>query len=221
MNLNSVISVIVINFLLVGVSVSYTDYKEEDSKLCDIFETLAEDGNPKAQALLGACYLRNGGREYDLALAISWFKESADQMNEQGMASLGAAYLFEKKDPEDYELAVSLLKASLEKGYVNAAYALGMAALNGFGMEENLSLAIEYFQKAAALGHVAACLALKELEIRCVLSEPSCLLLDVYSQIDVSRERFLEDEYVREFILGSLAFRKISGSPIPLCAESR
>ena len=91
----------------------------------------AEQGNAKAQWLLGMCYDGQGlATSYeDPQQAVYWYKKAVEQGNSDAMCSLGQCYNYGYGVPEDLKLARQLYQKALNLGNSNAKSLLEMMDL--------------------------------------------------------------------------------------------
>ena len=94
--------------------------------------TRAEQGNARAQAILGGMYYDGRGVPQDYAEAVRWYRLAAEQGDAVGQFSLGGIYALGKRLPQDYvqahkwlRLAVSLASAEEKKIYASARDRVG------------------------------------------------------------------------------------------------
>jgi uncharacterized protein len=92
------------------------------------YTALAEQGNPKAQFILGKMYMLGQGVPRDSDEAIKWLKPAAAQGDADAQFFLGATYLLPQKDVGE---GVKWLRLSAEQGNQDAQLLLGKAYLKG------------------------------------------------------------------------------------------
>ena len=77
----------------------------------EILRPLAEQGQARAQALLGLCYKSGiGGVSRDYAEALKWFRKAAEQGYGDALASMGRMYAAGYGVPQNYILAYMYLE---------------------------------------------------------------------------------------------------------------
>ena len=103
---------------------------------------LAQQGNSKAQAACGNCYLKGIGVAKNHAEAIRLLTLSANQGESQGQASLGECYLTGTGVAVNHAEAVKLLTLAANQGNPLGQAVLGVCYLNGFGVAVNHAEAI-------------------------------------------------------------------------------
>ena len=108
---------------------------------------LAEQGDAKAQTLLGELYgvyaLGNG---IDLAEAAKWYRRAADQGNAEAQWRLAQKYYFD----EDYAQAVAWSRKAADQGHAFGQLFLGMMYRDGQGVPQDYVIAHMWFNLAAA-----------------------------------------------------------------------
>lgn len=92
----------------------------------EIFKSLAEDGDARAQFFLGTAYIQGSGVEADEAIAVEWFKKSAYGGYDMGqywygfMLSRGRGV-----DGEDWRTAMKWFLKAAKQGHSNALFSMG------------------------------------------------------------------------------------------------
>jgi TPR repeat protein len=114
----------------------------------DLWQPLAEQGNPDAQAGLGSLYLGGYGVARDEAAAMAWFRKAAEQGNAGGQFSLGSLYYGRK----EYSPAAAWYRRSSEQGNALAQIRLARLYAEGLGMARDNVQAFRWFAVAAARG---------------------------------------------------------------------
>ena len=123
----------------------------------------AEQGDAKAQRMVGDFYLRGVGVERSSSEARRWLKAAADQGNAPAMVLLGGLLLQPPGDSTDATEAVSLFQRAAAQGNADAAYNLGVCLERGLGVAANSSAAEQSYRSAAQGNHVLAQVALGDL----------------------------------------------------------
>ena len=106
-------------------------YTDDYAKALRILRPLAEQGDIRAQTLLGNIYAEGKGVPEDYAEAVKWYRKAA----EQGDAG-----------------AVKWFRKAAEQGYAGAQYNLGTMYGNGEGVPKDSVLAYMWLNLAAAQG---------------------------------------------------------------------
>ena len=100
-----------------------------------IYHTLAEQGDPRAQARLGIAY-RDGRAAGDARDAVAWFRKAAEQGFAEAQFNLGRMYGLGSGVARDDGAAVKWYRSAAEQGNVNAQTNLGFMYFNGRGRRE-------------------------------------------------------------------------------------
>lgn len=108
----------------------------------------AENGDARAQYLIGNCYYDGNGIDEDEDEAAKWWKLAADQGHLEAVFKMAGVCELEEKQED----AVNWLKISAEKGHALSQTALGQHYDNGLGVEENYSEALKWYKLAAEQG---------------------------------------------------------------------
>jgi uncharacterized protein len=111
---------------------------------------LAEEGDTRAQALLGQMYYRGRGVGTDDREAAIWFRRAADQGNATAQFFLGTMYDEGRGVPQDYHESARWYQRAAEQGDGQAQYNLGLAYARGEGVEQNLVKAHMWFNLSAS-----------------------------------------------------------------------
>src|SRR5450755_2868804 len=114
----------------------------------DLWQPLAEQGNPDAQAGLGSLYLGGCGVARDEAVAMAWFRKAAEQGHANGQFSLASLYYGRK----EYALAASWYRRAAEQANALAQIRLGRMYAEGPGLARDDVQAFKWFAVAALRG---------------------------------------------------------------------
>jgi len=114
----------------------------------DLWQPLAEQGNPDAQAGLGNLYLGGYGIGRDEAVAMAWFRKAAEQGHAGGQFSLASLYYGRK----EYSPAASWYRRAAEQGNALAQIRLGRLHAEGLGLARDDVQAFKWFSVAAIRG---------------------------------------------------------------------
>jgi TPR repeat protein len=128
------------------------DYK----RAIALVRPLAEQGNPKAESILGEMYLHGEGLAQDFGLAASWIQKAAEQGDEISEKEIGVMYYTGQGVPQDYLKAFAWTFKSAEKGYVEAQYNLAVMYHVGQGVVQDYRMAFNWYKRAADRGHESA-----------------------------------------------------------------
>src|SRR5215475_8477226 len=123
-----------------------TDY----AKALKLARPLAEDGDPRAEAVLGLAYYRGRGVPQNDSEAAKWFRLAADQGNAAARFTLGVMYGEGRGVPQDYAEAARWYRRAAEQGDAQAQYNLGLAYARGEGVTQDAVEAHMWFNLAAA-----------------------------------------------------------------------
>ncbi len=124
----------------------------EAGKHIDEVRKLAEDGDPKAQNCLGACYQRGNGVNRDLDEAFKWFKKAAEQDYAPAQHALGICYFAGDGCAADENEAFKWLKKAANKGDNEAQGDLGFLYVT----KNDYSNGLHWLQKGAEGGYANA-----------------------------------------------------------------
>jgi len=125
------------------------------SAFCGEFEdTLkkAEQGDAKAQGMLGLMYEQGKGVKQDSKQAVHWYTKAAEQGFDFAQFKLGYMYETGKGVVQDYKQAVHWFTKAAEQGFERAQFYLGIMYLLGQGVTQNHKLSYVWLNLAAAQG---------------------------------------------------------------------
>ena len=111
---------------------------------------LAEQGDARAQIILGRMYARGRGVPLDEAEAGNWFRSAADRGNATAQLTLGNMYAEGRGVPQDYAEAAKWYRAAAERGDPQAQYNLGLSYAKGEGVSQDNISAHVWFNIAAS-----------------------------------------------------------------------
>ena len=114
----------------------------------EIWQPLAEQGDPDAQVGLGNLYLGGYGISRDEATAMAWFRKAAAQGSSNGQFSLGSLYYARK----DHAAAASWFQRASEQGNALAQVRLAGLYAEGLGVPRDDVQAYKWFAIAAERG---------------------------------------------------------------------
>ncbi len=125
------------------------DYKTAMSQLLP----LAEQGDPKAQKLVGNMYADGLGVAEDYSQAAKYYQAAADQGYAPVMADLGDLYFYGNGVAQNAATALKWYRRGAEKGDPVAEYDYGLIFHDGSaGVKQNFDAALKWFLRAAAQG---------------------------------------------------------------------
>lgn len=114
----------------------------------------AENGDPKAQFELGACYFNGEFVNQSYEQAVYWFTKAAEQDDADGQTALGTCYHNGYGVKKSYEEAFNLFTLAANKGNILAQVKLALAYESGHGVNQSYEQSLNWFTKAAEQGHI-------------------------------------------------------------------
>ncbi len=114
-----------------------------------LLQPLAEQGDARAQAVLGLIYYHGRGVKQDDAEAAKWFRLAADQDEPRAQFNLGVMHAEGQGVPQDYVQAIKWYRLAAEQGEARAMFNLGVSYAEGQGTDQNYILAYMWFNLAA------------------------------------------------------------------------
>lgn len=158
-------------FSVIEVSADYTEganaYLAHDfERAMERLKPLAEIGNARAQAYLGAMYRDGSGTRRDVVEAARWFRLSAEQGDAYGQEQL--AYLQETGPGHfrDEKQAADWYAKAAEQGQTYSQARLAAMYRDGRGVPQDFALAFDLFSRAAGQGSAYAQTSLGLLHIK-------------------------------------------------------
>ena len=115
--------------------------------------SMAENGNPHAQYLMGRLCCDGPLLIPDTKQALEWFTQSAGQELPIAQYALGKLYLSNDIEVHDPERGMDWLERAAQTGSDYAAYRLGKEYLRGRVVEKDVPKAVEWFIQAAEDGN--------------------------------------------------------------------
>ena len=116
----------------------------------------AEQGNDKAQFILGRMYHIGRGVAKSEVEASQWYRKAAEQGNSDGQAYLGFMFQMGYGLTKNLEEALSWYQKAAEQNNKHGEYWLGMLFEEGVGVLKNRGTAFLWQKRAADHGHAAA-----------------------------------------------------------------
>ncbi len=95
------------------------------------YRAAAEQGDARAQYMLGQCYEKGLGTEVDSVQAAYWYTKAADQDDPDALYSLGICYYYAIGVPENLPKARTLLRKAIATGKLDTMKAYTANALMG------------------------------------------------------------------------------------------
>ena len=126
----------------------------EDDRL--FVQKAAEQGDAKAQFLLGLWYFSGQGGLRDYAKAAEWFSKAAEQGDANAQSKLGLQYFTGQGVPEDKAKAAEWFSKAAKQGDARAQFYMGFSYESGQGVSEDNMKAAEWYGKAAEQGDADA-----------------------------------------------------------------
>jgi hypothetical protein len=111
---------------------------------------LADQGNARAQSILGLLYYHGQGVQQDFAAAATWFGKAADQDDATAQAHLGVMFFEGQGVPQDKAQAMSWIRRAADLGDPESQYNLGLSYENGEEGKPDNVRAHMWFNLAAA-----------------------------------------------------------------------
>ncbi|MCO6427614.1 tetratricopeptide repeat protein [Nitrosomonas communis] len=118
--------------------------KGEYIKAAVLFESLAEKGNVKAQAMLGIMYREGHGVQKNIPEAIRWLSLAAEQGVISAWSELGVIFI-NNHSFQNYERAKELFLLAAEHVEPKAMFALGILYYKGLGVPIDFIRAYMWF----------------------------------------------------------------------------
>lgn len=110
---------------------------------------LAEQGDSKAQYLLGVLYAKGQGVPQDFNEALKWYKRSADQSYPAAQHALGLMYENGNGVTADYPEAIKWYRLAADQNFSAAQNNLGLMYYDGRGVKKDYHEAVTWLQLAA------------------------------------------------------------------------
>jgi hypothetical protein len=98
---------------------------------------LAEEGDARAQSLLGSAYLNGRGVPHSDEEALRWFQLAADQGDADAQFQVGVMHDEGRIVPQDHAEAASWYARAAARGNAQAQYNLGLAYAKGEGVDQD------------------------------------------------------------------------------------
>jgi hypothetical protein len=127
---------------------AYRDGKGETS--VRLARPLAEQGDARAQALLGLNYYHGRGITKNEQEAARWFRLAADQGEAAAQFHLGMMYATGRGVPQSFSDSATWIRRSADAGHAEAQFNLGVMYYKGQGVPQSNLYAHMWFNLAAA-----------------------------------------------------------------------
>ena len=132
-------------------------YRDRDyPRALALLEPLANQGDSRAQAMLGSMYSNGYGVRRDARRAEGLLRKAADQNNAQAQSMLGMMYYLGFDLPQNLQEAAALLQRAAEHGNATAQINLASMYATGSGVTRDPARAVFWYEKAAEQGNPAA-----------------------------------------------------------------
>jgi uncharacterized protein len=129
---------------------AYASYEKGDhATALRLARPLAEQGDARAQSLLGSIYYSGRGAPRDDLEATKWFNLAADQGDAAAQFRLGLMYAEGHGVPQDHAEAAEWYQRAANERYAQAQYNLGLLYANGEGVAQDNVQAHLWFNLAA------------------------------------------------------------------------
>jgi PAS domain S-box-containing protein len=133
-----------------GVDAAYAAYQKGDHAVAlRLVRPMAEQGDSRAQSLLGLIYFKGHGVQPDEAEAMKWYRRAADQGDADAQLEIGDMYYKGRGVAQDYSAAARWYRLAADRGNAAAQYNLGISYARGDGVPQDNVLAHMWFNLAA------------------------------------------------------------------------
>jgi TPR repeat protein len=130
---------------------AYATYKEGRYQTAmRLARPLAEQGDARAQSLLGLLYYHGQGVQKDFTAAATWFRKAAEQGDATAQSHLGIIFFQGQGVPQDKTQAMTWFRRAANQGDAQAQYNLGLSYIEGEGEPVDNVRAHMWFNLAAA-----------------------------------------------------------------------
>jgi TPR repeat protein len=134
-----------------------TAYDRGDyARAAQVWQSLAELGDTRAQSNLGVMYAKGRGVRQDHAAAAHWYRKAAERGNSNAQFNLGLMHTEGRGVPKDPGAAAVWYQKAAAQGHGRAQYNLGIIYLEGHGFPPDYDAAAAWFRKAAEQGVTGA-----------------------------------------------------------------
>ena len=121
---------------------------KEYAKAAELWQPLAEKGDPAAQYLLGTLYVAGKGVKQNDATAFMWFQRAANQGNASAQYNVGASYAEGTGVPKSDIDAAKWFQRAANQGMVFAQLNLGLLYAAGNGVPQDNVEAFKWLELA-------------------------------------------------------------------------
>jgi TPR repeat protein len=120
------------------------------------FRPLADEGDARAQTMLGLMYTFGQGVPKDYAEAVKWYRLAANQGDAEAQGLLGSMYDDGLGVPRSHAEAAKWYRLEANQGGASAQKTLGSIYYSGHGVPQNYAEAAKWYRLAANQGDVGA-----------------------------------------------------------------
>jgi hypothetical protein len=133
-----------------GVDAAYAAYQKHDyASALRLARPVADQGDSRAQSLLGLIYFNGHGVQRNNAEAMKWYRRAADQGDADAQLKIGDMYFEGRVVAQDYPEAGRWYRLAADRGNAAAQYNLGILYARGDGVPLDNVLAHMWFNLAA------------------------------------------------------------------------
>lgn len=119
-----------------------------------LIKPLADNGNPRAQVMLGRCYENGLGVQQDMAVAAQWFQLAAEQNDPEAQLLLAYCYEVGAGVPKDPQQVMNLMTRAAEAGNAEAQFNLAINYSQGlYGAPKNEAESFRWATLSANQGY--------------------------------------------------------------------
>ena len=110
------------------VDAAYAAYQKRDYAVAlRLVRPMAEQGDSRAQSLMGLIYFEGHGVQRDEAEAMKWYRRAADQGDADAQLGIGDMYYKGRGVAQDYSAAARWYRLAADRGNALAQYNLGIS----------------------------------------------------------------------------------------------
>jgi TPR repeat protein len=136
-------------------------YKRDYATVIRLLRPLADQGNARAETILGSMYEYGEGVPKDYSEARIWLKKAADQGSSEAQFQLGFTYVnpvvaYNLGAAKNYNEAGIWFRKAADQGHVLAQFYLGLMYRDGEGVPQDYVLAHMWYNLSAAQGNQSA-----------------------------------------------------------------
>jgi PAS domain S-box-containing protein len=133
-----------------SVAAAYAAYQKHDyASALRLARPDADQGDSRAQSLLGLIYFNGHGVQRNNAEAMKWYRRAADQGDADAQLKIGDMYFEGRVVAQDYPEAGRWYRLAADRGNAEAQYNLGILYARGDGVPLDNVLAHVWFNLAA------------------------------------------------------------------------